>query len=565
MNTTSLKFRRRFTAAAAFGIVSSVAHGAGALPAFPGAEGFGAVATGGRGGKVIKVTTLASSGPGSLKSALDQSGPRIIVFDVSGVIQGDVTIPHGDVTIAGQTAPGGGITIAGRLFGDYDDSVQNIIVRFVRVRPSYGGQAGNQFDAMQFSLNSRLIFDHVSISWGVDETVDLYEADDVTIQWSTIESSATQGHPEGQHNYGMINGPDGHRITVHHNLFAHHKNRNPAIANGPADVRNNVAYNVRHGFIHHNSASGSFNIVGNTYIQGPNDSLIPFYFDGGSASNLKYFMADNYVDDPGDYVGAVDDPWANPVHSSFDSLGVSSSHRSATEFDFAQSVPGYAHVTTQGATAASALVVAKAGAFPRDVVTLAVLDDLAARTGSWGVHEPDDLMEGLTPASPPPDADGDGMPDAWEAANGLDPNDGGDSTTTMPSGYTAIEEYVNCRAHELVEGTTCLGGGTSSSSSGAGGAAGAGGGDGSGAAGGGSGAGASPGVGGASPGGTGGDPGPAGTGSLSSAGGGFRSDDAGGSRGCACATDVPAGAPSGAGALLAFAALSLCSRRGRRT
>jgi pectate lyase len=206
-----------------------------ALPAFPGAEGFGAIATGGRGGSVIKVTTLNATGPGSLQEAIDAPGPRIIVFDVSGVIDGDITITHGDVTIAGQTAPGGGVTIKGRLLGEYDASVQNMILRFLRVRPVYDGSAGDQFDAAQLSLNSRVILDHMSIAWGVDETVDLYEADDVTVQWSTIEESATQGHPEGEHNYGLINGPDGHRIAVHHNLFVHHKNRNPAIANGPAE------------------------------------------------------------------------------------------------------------------------------------------------------------------------------------------------------------------------------------------------------------------------------------------------------------------------------------------
>ncbi|MCP4448705.1 MAG: pectate lyase precursor, partial [Myxococcales bacterium] len=151
------------------------------MRAFPGAQGFGALATGGRGGRVVKVTTLNASGPGSFGAAIDLDEPRIIVFEVSGAIEADFEIPYGDVTIAGQTAPGGGITIQGRLFGAY---------------------------------------------------------------------------PEGEHNYGLINGPDGQRVSLHHNLFAHHKNRSPAIANGPAEIRNNIMFNVRHGFIHHNPASG---------------------------------------------------------------------------------------------------------------------------------------------------------------------------------------------------------------------------------------------------------------------------------------------------------------------
>ncbi|MCA9556533.1 MAG: pectate lyase precursor, partial [Myxococcales bacterium] len=303
-------------------------------PAFPGARGFGAGATGGRGGQVIKVTTLDATGPGSLQEALNQTGARIIVFDVSGVIEGDITIENGDVTIAGQTAPGGGITIAGRLFGRYDTSVGNIIVRHLRVRPTYGGGPGEQFDGAQLSRNRNVILDHLSVSWGVDETIDLYEANDVTVQFTTIEEGATMGHPEGEHNYGLINGPDGHRLTLQHNLFIHQKNRNPAVANGPAEIVNNVAYNVRHGFVHHNPASGPFNIVGNAYLRGPDDDLFPFYFDDENnftAGDLSYYLADNYIDDPGVFTGTVDNPWSTPFdHPSFEYLAAPESLRSDT-------------------------------------------------------------------------------------------------------------------------------------------------------------------------------------------------------------------------------------------
>jgi pectate lyase len=442
---------------------------ASALPAFPGAEGFGAVATGGRGGKVIKVTTLAASGPGSLQAALSEAGPRIVVFAVSGVIDGDVTVEQGDVTIAGQTAPGAGITIRGRFFAAYDEAVQNIIVRHLRVRPAYDGSAGEQFDAIQFSRNSRIIFDHISVAWGVDEDMDLYEADDVTVQWSTIEESATEGHPEGQHNYGMINGPDGHNASLHHTLFAHHRARCPAFANGPAEVRNNVAYNVRHGFVHHNPASGPFNIVGNTYIQGPDDDLIPFYFDdenGGGDSGLQYWLADNYVDDPGDYVGVVDNPWqAPPIHPSFEDLALDESHRAAAEFDFSARVPGYLKISTQGSQEASALVLEKAGAWPRDAITLRTVAEAKARSGTWGVHAPADLLEGLTPGEPPPDSDGDGMPDEWETEQGLDPQNGDDHSKVTTSGYTAIEDYINGLADALTGGPP-PGSGSSGSASG---------------------------------------------------------------------------------------------------
>lgn len=427
--------------------------GGGEVLSFPGAEGFGARATGGRGGQVIRVTSLAASGPGSLQAALDVDAPRIIVFAVSGVIEGDVEVTHGDVTIAGQTAPGGGITIAGRLTGAYSYAVQNIVVRHLRVRPPrcLTGCDPAQYDAIQFSRNSRLILDHVSVAYGADETIDVYEADDVTIQWSTIEASQDADHPDGHiHNYGIIHGPDGNRISFHHNLCAHHSRRCPAIANGPADVRNNIAYNVRHAFLHSNPAQGSFNFVGNYFEQGPNDSLFPYYFDDEDTSTgtrPSYYLRDSYVDDPGELVGIVENPWAEPY---FADLYLDASHRVTAEFDFGVATPDYVAITTQPVLEAYDLVLAGAGAFPRDAFTAATVDQTILRSGGWDPSLPADLMAGLTPGTPPVDVDVDGMADAWELAHGLDPSDGADHATVMASGYTAIEEYVNELASQLV-------------------------------------------------------------------------------------------------------------------
>jgi pectate lyase len=425
----------------------------GEVLAFPGAEGFGARATGGRGGRVIKVTNLNTSGAGSLQAALDVNAPRIIVFAVSGVIRGNVEVTHGNVTIAGQTAPGGGITIAGRLAGAYDYAVQNIVVRHLRVRPPRCGTGcdASQYDAIQFSRNNNLILDHISVAYGADETIDVYEADDVTVQWTTIEPSQVANHPDGtSHNYGFISGPDAHRISFHHNLCAHHSRRCPAIANGPADLRNNVAYNVRHAFIHNNPAQGDFNFVGNYFKQGPNDSLLPYFFDDEDTSagtRTSYYLRDSYVDDPGQLVGSVDNPWTN---SYFSTLNLDASYRSATEFDFRTVVANYVPITTQTATAAYELVLGQAGAFPRDGFTLSTVASVRARNGGWNPDLPADLMAGLAPASAPTDADGDGMADAWELAHGLDPTNGTDHSKVMPSGYTAIEDYVNGLAAAIV-------------------------------------------------------------------------------------------------------------------
>jgi pectate lyase len=429
--------------------------GTGGVKAFPSAEGFGSYASGGRSGQVIKVTNLNTDGAGSLQAALNIDAPRIIVFEVSGIIGGDVLIPHGDVTIAGQTAPGAGITIHGRLTCQYTDAPDNIIVRHIRVRADHSTNptvAGNYYDGIQCSRSSNLIFDHVSVSGGVDETFDIFEAKDVTIQWSTISRADTGGHPDGSHNFGLISGPNGANVSIHHNLFAHNGNRNPAVANGPVEIINNVVYNARHGFIHHNPATGDFNIIGNYYKQGPDDTLIPFFFDdennGGGTPQPSYYLEDNYIDDPGDYVGSVDNPWLIPfVHSSFDGIDWgwdSSVARSARKHLFDRPVGSVYDALTN-----YDLVLDKAGAFPRDLIDGDNVIEVNNRTGSWGTRIPPDLMQGLSAATPPVDTDNDGMPDPWESSHGLSTTLD-DHNSVMASGYTAIETYLNELADQLI-------------------------------------------------------------------------------------------------------------------
>lgn len=434
------------------------------LPAFPGAEGFGAKATGGRGGPVLRVTTLAPSGPGSLQWALDQAGARVIVFTVSGVIEGDIRIPHGDVTIAGQTAPGAGLTVLGHLFTDYGDDTHNIVIRHLRIRaPVADGQwPPEQHDAVQMSTAHTIILDHVDVSHGIDENLDLWGgAHDVTIQWSVIALPVYDGgHPDGPgHNYGLINGPGGGRISIHHNLFAHAKARTPALAEGPAEVRNNVVYNGREGFVHHNPAVGDFAIVGNTYLDGPSASLAPFWFDpeNGPVVPSRYWVWDNRVEDPGVFSGRVDDPWTTPGFDdaySFACCGiVASQFNHWGDFDFSTDDPDWAPVTTHSPEVAAELVLDRAGAWPRDVVTRWAVDETRSRSGSWGDRRPADWLEGLTPGAPPQDDDQDGMADVWEDAHGLDSSNPSDHATVRPSGYTAVEEYLNQLADALVGGT----------------------------------------------------------------------------------------------------------------
>ena len=442
------------------------------LPAFPGAEGFGAGATGGRGGAVVLVTNLDPSGPGSLQWAVNQSGARIVVFRVSGVIQGDVHIPHGDLTIAGQTAPGAGITLNGHLYTSYGSSFGNLIIRHLRIRPPDPDATwpASQHDSIQFSTNHTIILDHIDASHGADETLDLWGgAHDITLQWSAITYPIYDETNGWTHNKGLLNhrpcvdsdscGPTsrpGGRISIHHNFFAHARNRTPALSTGPADVVNNVVYNGREGFVHHNIAGGDFNLVGNLFVEGPSISLAPLWIDpenGGAPVPTRYWVWDNWVEDPGDFTGRFDNPYTTPgfaTEYSFACCGIlQSQFNSVGFFDFSAE-PGYASITTQAGSSVAAHVLSGVGAFPRDIVNRWAIEDFEGRAGSWGNRRPANWLDGLTATTPPTDADQDGIADDWEGAHGLDATDGSDHATVMASGYTAIEEYINELAERLV-------------------------------------------------------------------------------------------------------------------
>lgn len=440
---------------------------------FPEAEGFGAFASGGRNGSVIKVTTLAASGTNSLQWAVDQPGARIIVFDVSGIITGDIEISHGDITIAGQTAPGAGITIVGHLYTTYDEDINNIIIRHIRVRPPNPNATwpSSQHDGIQFSSDNNIILDHVDVSHGADENIDMWNgAHHITIQWSNISFPIYDEANGWTHNKGILNhrpclddnscdgsSRPGGFISIHHNYFAHARNRTPALSVGPADTRNNLVYNGREGFVHHNVvADGQFNIIGNKYVAGPSISLAPFWFDPENSNPpilTQYWMQDNSVEDPGTYTGQFNNPWDDTVfvnEYTFVCCGVvANQFNQIGEFDF--SADGQVAITTHASTQLEDILIEKVGAFPRDIVALKSLTDLQGRTGQWDNYRPIDLLDGLTATSPPVDSDGDGMPDDWENSNGLNSNNSNDHTTVMPSGYTAIEEYINGLASQLFD------------------------------------------------------------------------------------------------------------------
>ena len=448
------------------------------LPAFPGAEGGGRYTTGGRGGKVYFVTSLSdenkgnsSTREGTLRWCVGQTGPRIIVFKVSGIIELKIrlNISNGDLTIAGQTAPGDGICIK-------DNSVcvkaDNVIIRYMRFRPG-DATANFEDDAVWGRWQKNIILDHCSMSFSVDECASFYGNQNFTMQWCLLaESLNNSQHVKGAHGYGGLWG--GENATFHHNMLAHHNNRNARL-NGwkrlgldyafgntteeSVDYRNNVIYNWGGNSTYGGEAGGKYNMVNNYYKYGPATSVknrlvqmdkdaqsvvIKVHGKSVTTNHGVYYLDGNYMygDD-----AVTSNNWS--TRGIKNNSGASLADCKTTEPFECEPVP------THTAEDAFEKVLAYAGAcLSRDAQDARVAEEAeggfatytGSVTGKAGLIDTPSDVGGYcvyNAIQAPKDSDRDGIPDDYEFSHDLSPSDPDDANDIAPDGYTWIEHYLN--------------------------------------------------------------------------------------------------------------------------
>jgi len=419
-----------------------------AVDAFPGAEGSGRFATGGRGGAVYEVTNFNNSGAGSIVDAVSQPN-RTIVFRVSGTIAlGSVVLePKSNITIAGQTAPGDGICLKGRIH--IKNNAHDIIIRYIRVRVD-AGAANSAGDAIDIDSGTNIIIDHVTASYARDETISCEEnSDHVTVQWCIMSEALTFE----SHSYGsLIRGQYGQEKTYHHNLYAHNQGRNPRPGNYLPigsdsqglhfDFRNNVTYNWWQSHSGYNDDGAGFvscyNFVGNDFIRGPESDVISYAFRESSPDANGYF-ADNAKDD---VVPVRQGQWSLVIFNNFTADQLAS--YKARSF----LVP-MESVTTTSAIQAKIDVLSDGGAsYPRrDIIDIRIVNDVLNKTGHsiWDTNaQPEGAWPALYSLPAPTDSDHDGMPDLWETSHGLNPNDANDRNGhDLDPNYTNLEVYLD--------------------------------------------------------------------------------------------------------------------------
>lgn len=426
--------------------------------AFPGADGYGKYTTGGRGGKVLIVNSLADDGSvGTLRWAVNQLGKRTVVFRVAGYIdlQSNLNIRHGDITIAGQTAPGDGICLRGATVFIGAD---NVIIRYIRSRP--GQSAGDGIDAMWGRNQKDIIIDHCSLTWSTDECASFYANENFTMQYCLVGQSLYDGgHSKGNHGFGGIWG--GTKATFHHNLIVSNDSRNPRLDGNRSgtgfngrdllDLVNNVIFNWG-GNSCYGGEGSDYNIMNNYYKAGPATPskkakrIIQITDPNSDPSTAegKYYVYGNYVS-------------ASTSVSADNSQGVDT-HRDYDKAKLLVSSPvAELSIAVETAEQAYAQVLKSAGAsLSRDAVDTEIINFVTTGETSLGdsygackgiidhttiqTNGYPALQAGVTVT----DLDEDGMADEWELKNGLNPENASDGASyTLSDSYTNLEIYMN--------------------------------------------------------------------------------------------------------------------------
>jgi hypothetical protein len=418
--------------------------------AFPTAEGSGRFVSGGRGGDVYEVTNLSNSGPGSIVDAVS-SGNRTIIFRISGTIEmGTILLqPKSNTTIAGQTAPGDGICIKGRI---KIGAVSNIVIRYLRVRVD-AGAANSSGDAIDIDNGKNIIIDHVSASYARDEGISCRETSDtVTVQWCIISEALTFEN----HSYGsLVRGDYGDVKSYHHNLYAHNNNRNPRPGNYTGtsddpeglhfDFRNNVVYNWKGNEPGYNAdtyATSRYNFIGNAYVSGPESTVKNTAFKESCIDAIGYFEDNSYN-------GVVPgDQWSLVTFSGFDATQIAA-YKTRSQPVLMEPI-----TTTSPAQAFNDVLASAGASIPkRDTIDRRLVNDVLQGTGH-SIATTDEQPEGgwpvLNSLPAPADDDHDGMPNEWELAHHLNPNDPEDRNDIGQDGYTQLEVYLNSLTGEIV-------------------------------------------------------------------------------------------------------------------
>ncbi|SMF49046.1 Pectate lyase [Alteromonadaceae bacterium Bs31] len=402
--------------------------------------------SGGRDGDVYFVTNLNDSGPGSFRNGIETtpSEGRTILFKVGGTIelQSGIQIDKENLTIAGQTAPGGGISFRGKTIyiGHRPPRevgallANNFIMRHVRVRLGLGAQGDDETDNIWVSNGKGIILDHISTAWSADESLSASrDIEDVTVQYSYMfEPLNAAGHAFGS----IIGGGLTTNYSWHHNLYAHNTSRNPRPSSDSPDpgfnldLVNNVFYNWGKRIGYNGSDDIlSINWVNNYYIAGPDSTDKPIM--DAASGNTRIYQTGNLYD--GNKNGAVDG-----IDKGWDG-----GYGKATRLDKPLDVPP---VTIDSPGDAYLKMLALGGATPwnRDPVDKRVVDTVHKQSGRI-IDTPDDVggYPTLALGTPPTDSDNDGMPDFWESAMGLNPENAADRKVKDAVGYTMLETYIN--------------------------------------------------------------------------------------------------------------------------